>query len=41
MFMRDGLHLSGKVQQCLRMNYQQQSTVAWVASKVFLVASIV
>ena len=31
MYMRDGFHLSGKVQQCLQMNSQQQLTVAWVA----------
>ena len=31
-YMRDGLHLSGKgVQQCLLMNYQKQSKVAWEA----------
>ena len=28
MYMRDGLHLMERVQQCLLMNYQQQSTVA-------------
>ena len=27
----DGFHLSGKVQQCLLVIYQQQSTIAWEA----------
>ena len=36
-FIRDGF----QVQQCLRMNSQQQSTVAWVESKIFLAANIV
>ena len=31
MYMKDGLHLSGKGQQYLRMDSQQQQTVAWVA----------
>ena len=40
MFMRDGLYLSGQGAGCLRMNSQEQSTVAWVASTIFLVADI-
>ena len=31
MYMKDGLHLSGKGQQYFRMDSQQQCTVAWVA----------
>ena len=39
MYMRDGLHLGGKGQRCLLMNYHQQSTVGSIT--IFLVASIV
>ena len=38
MFMRDRLHL--RVQQCFWINSREQSTVAWVASKIFFVANI-
>ena len=40
MYMKDGLHLSGKGAAIFVDNSQQQETVAWVAYQIFLVVNV-